>query len=100
TLPCPLAPAGCGRRRARAFHDVRYRLLNASRRDAMLPVELQLPGSAAVGFLERPLHRAGDPVGVQDRLATDVPLRPPDGLDERVVRSEEALLVRIENRNQ
>ena len=56
---------------------------------------------AAAGHLvERALHRAGDPVGVEDRPAVHVARRAADGLDQRAVAAEEAFLVGVEDRDQ
>src|SRR5690606_11888941 len=56
----------------RAFHDVDDVLAHRLRRDSVLGVVLDLLRPAPVGFVDRTLHRVGDPVGVQDRLAAQV----------------------------
>ena len=49
---------------------------------------------------QRALHRAGDPVGVEDAAPVDVARRAADRLDQRAVGAEEALLVGVEDRHQ
>ena len=56
--------------------------------------------AAAVGLLHRPLHRAGDDVGVEDHLAVDVARRAADRLHQRGLGAQKALLVGVENRDQ
>ena len=56
--------------------------------------------AAAVHLVERALHRAGDPVGVEDRPAVEVPRRAADRLHQRAVGAEEAFLVGVENGHQ
>jgi hypothetical protein len=48
----------------------------------------------------RAFHRAGDPVGIHDHPALGVPRGAADGLDQRGLRAQEALLVGIEDRHQ
>src|SRR5262249_9108918 len=99
-LPRSPAPSRCWYRGARAFHDIRHRLLNTARNDPVLGVVLELPPPPPVGLLQSALHRAGYLVGVQNGLAVDVTCRATDRLDERVVRSQESFLVSIEDRDQ
>ena len=75
-------------------------LLDALRRDAVLEVVGDLLLAAAVGFGQRPLHRAGDAVGVEDDLAVDVARGAADGLDQRRLGAQEAFLVGIEDGDQ
>ena len=89
------AHAGVG-----AFHDIEHRFADAGGSDVVFAIELQLPFPAAVGFVDRPLHRAGDLVGIEYGLAVQVARRTADGLDQRAVRTQEAFLVGIENRPQ
>src|SRR6266498_2903717 len=56
--------------------------------------------AAAVHLAQRAFHRAGDAIGVQNRLAAEVARRASDGLDQRAIRSQEALLVGIEHRDE
>ena len=56
--------------------------------------------AAARRLVEAALHRAGDPVGVEDRAPVHVPRRAADGLDERAVAAQEALLVGVEDRDE
>ena len=52
------------------------------------------------GLVDRPLHRVGDPVGVQDHLGVHVAGRAADGLHQRRFAAQEAFLVGVENRHQ
>ena len=54
----------------------------------------------AVGFGHRPLHAAGDPVGIEDHPPVDVARGAADGLDQAGLRAQEAFLVGIEDRDQ
>src|SRR6266496_5325849 len=67
-------------------------------RNAVLDVVGELCFAAAVHLAQRAFHRAGDAIGVQNRLAAEVARRASDGLDQRAIRSQEALLVGIEHR--
>ena len=60
----------------------------------------RLDGAAAVGLIDRHLHRLGHPVRVHDDLATDVASGPADDLDERPGAAQEALLVRVQDGHQ
>src|SRR6185503_21151450 len=86
--------------RVRAFEDVCDAFLDAARRDAVLLVELQLLATPPVGFLDRALNRAGLAVGVQNRPPVEVARRAADRLNQRVLRTQEAFLVRVEDRDQ
>jgi len=55
---------------------------------------------AALGLVDGALHGAGDVVGVEDRPAVEVARGAADGLDQRPLRTQEAFLVRIEDRHQ
>src|SRR5690606_16060471 len=83
-----------------ALHDVGYALLDTARRDPVFLIVRELLGTAAIRLVDRALHRAGDLIGIQDRSAGDVTRSAPNGLDERVLRSEEAFLVRIQDRDE
>ena len=65
-----------------AVDQIPHLLDDAARRDAMLGVEGDLAGAAALGLAHGLFHRFGDPVGVQDGLAVHVARRAADGLDE------------------
>ena len=67
------------------------------RRDAVLDVISLLNPAAAVGLLYGGLHGIGHFIGVERDMAVDVPGRAADGLDQRVPRSEESLLVGIQD---
>ena len=71
--------------------------LIALRRDAVLGVVGDLLLAAAVGLGHGALHRAGDLVGVEDDAAVDVAGGAADGLDQRGLGAQEALLVGVEN---
>ena len=84
-----------------AIDHVLDALLDTLRRDA------HLLRCAAICFARRRsvspiarLHRVGHAVGIEDRLAVDVPRRAADRLDQRALRAQEAFLVRVENRDQ
>ena len=53
-----------------------------------------------LGLVDRPLHRAGHPVGVHDRLAIEVARRSSRGLDQRAFGAQETLLVGVQDRDQ
>ena len=55
---------------------------------------------AALGFIYGPAHGWGDSVGVQNHLAVGIARRPADGLDQRGLRAQEALLVRVQDSHQ
>ena len=59
-----------------------------------------LQGPAPVGLGDGPLHGVGHLVGVHDHLAVDVAGRPADGLDQRGLAAQEALLVGVEDGHQ
>ena len=63
----------------------------------MLRVELDLLRAPAIRLVHRALHRARDPIGVQDRRAAHVARRAADRLDQRALRAQEAFLVRVEH---
>ncbi len=60
----------------------------------------ELDRTAAIGFRQRGLHRRRLLVGVHDDLAVDVSRRAADGLDQRRLAAEEALLVGVQDRDQ
>ncbi len=70
------------------------------RRDAVLFVVGLLNGAAAIGLVDRLLHRVGHLVGIENRAAVQVARAASDGLDQRACRAQEAFLVGIENRHQ
>ena len=72
-------------------------LADGFRCDAMRFVPGFLLGPAAVGLVQRILHRGGDGVGIEDDPAVDIPCRPSDGLDQRGLRPQIAFLVGIED---
>jgi len=63
-------------------HDVADRLADALRRDAVLGVVGLLLLAAAVGLVDRALHRAGHAVGIEDNLAVDIARGAADGLNQ------------------
>ncbi len=63
-------------------------------------IEFDLFYTAPLGLLQRPLHRAGNPVRVQDGAAVEVTGRTADGLDQGVVRAQEAFLIGIQDGDQ
>ncbi len=66
----------------------------------MRQVVRHLFDAAALGLIHRALHRVGDPVGIQNRRAVQVARGAAYGLDQRAFGTQEALLVRVENRHQ
>ena len=56
--------------------------------------------AAACGFVDRPLHRVGHLVGIENHLRVDVARRAADRLHQRRFAAQEAFLVGIENRDQ
>ena len=76
-----------------------WRLIDV-RRDAVRCVIGELLLAAAVGLVERALHRSGDPVGVEDHPPVDVARGAADGLDQRGFGAQEAFLVGVEDRDQ
>ncbi|SIN00422.1 Uncharacterised protein [Mycobacteroides abscessus subsp. abscessus] len=80
--------------------DVRDPLAQRLRVDPVLPVVRLLDLPASVGLVDRGAHRVGDLVRVHDHLPGHVAGRPPDRLDQRRRRAQEALLVRIQDHHQ
>jgi hypothetical protein len=66
----------------------------------VLPVEVDLDLAPSLRLADRLLHRVGDLVRVHDHGPVDVARRPADRLDQRRVRTQEALLVGVEDRDQ
>src|SRR5919202_2641604 len=77
---------------AHALGDVANRLANASRRDAVSLVVRLLLGAPAVRLVDGSAHALGHLVGVHDHVSVDVPRRAADGLNQRAVRAQVALL--------
>ncbi len=67
------------------------------RRDAVGGVVLDLLLASPRGLGHRPLHRAGDLVGVEDDLAVDVARGAADGLHQRGLGAQEPFLVGVED---
>src|SRR5262249_22584974 len=65
-----------------AVEDVGDALAHALRRDAVRRVVFGLFFAAAVGLLDRALHRAGHAVRIENYLAVDVARGTADGLDQ------------------
>jgi hypothetical protein len=74
--------------------------LRMVRRDPVLRVECRLRRPTTFGLLDRACHAACHAVRVEDRGPVHVAGRPADRLDERGLGSQEALLVRVEDRHQ
>jgi hypothetical protein len=66
----------------------------------MLLVEPLLDRAPPVHLVERAAHGAGDPVGVQDGLAVQVPGGAADGLHQAPIGPQKPFLVRVEDRHQ
>src|SRR6266545_8170351 len=80
--------------------DIEHRLHDGPRRDAVLDVVRDLCLATSIHLFQRPFHRAGDAIGVQNGSAAEVARRAPHGLDQRPIRSEEALLVGVQHRDE
>src|SRR5690606_5871577 len=80
--------------------DVADVLLVGLRRDAVGLVVFELLLAAAVGLGDRPLHGAGDRVGIEDDAAVHIARGAADGLDERGLGAQEPFLVRVEDGDQ
>ena len=80
--------------------DVADLLFDTLGRDAVGLVEGALLVAPPLGLGERGLERAGHVVGVEDHPAVEVARRPADGLDQRGLRAQIALLVGIQDRDQ
>ena len=91
---------GGGLARPQVGEDVRHRLADRLRIDAVLGVVRLLQPAPAVRLAERPLHRVRHLIGVHDHLTLDVAGRPADRLDERRLAAQEAFLVGIEDGHQ
>ncbi len=72
-------------------------LLDAPRRDAVVLVVGHLLLAARFRDGDHSLHGVREPLRVHDHLAMDVPGRAPRRLDQGRLRSQESLLVRVEN---
>ena len=68
-------------------------------RDAMFAIVRFLLLATAGGLVHRPLHAAGDAVGIEDHSALDIARGAADGLDQRSFGAQKALLVGIEDRD-
>ena len=79
------------------IEDVGNVALDRFRRDAVFLVIGHLLLAAARGLVHRPLHGAGDVVGIEDDLAVDVSRGAADRLDERGFGAQETFLVGIED---
>src|SRR5262245_25147787 len=82
------------------LQDIGDALAHALRRDAVLSIERGLLLAPAVGLGDGALHRAGHAVGVEDDAAVDVAGGAADGLDERGLAAQEALLIGVEDGDQ
>ncbi|MPN31326.1 hypothetical protein SDC9_178800 [bioreactor metagenome] len=87
-------------RRIDTIDDVLDPLGHGLRYDAVCLVEGDLLGATALGLAHRRLHRVGDPVSIQNRRAMNMACRAPDGLNQRPLRTQETLLVRIQDGHQ
>ena len=69
-------------------------------RNAVVLVVGVLNGPAPLGFRDRLGHRIGEVVGIQQRHAFDMAGGPTNGLNQRTLGPQKALLVRIKNGHQ
>ena len=67
--------------------------------DFVLLVIALLCGAAAIGLIDRRLHRSGHGIGEEHRLAVDVARGAAHGLNQRCGGSEESLLIGVKNRH-
>ena len=74
--------------------------LDALRRDAVLDVIGLLLGAAAIGLVDRALHRPRDFIRIENDAAVDVARGAPDRLHERRFRTQKTFLVGIEDCDQ
>src|SRR3569623_2612240 len=72
---------GVGRAGVRAVHDVGDGLLDAARGEAVRLVVGELFVAAPFGLLDRALHGARHPIGIQNRRAVEVARGAANGLD-------------------
>ena len=93
------AAAATGTRHG-ALHDVGHRLADGPGRDAVTLVVGDLLRPAPLGLVDGAPHGTGDLVGIEDHLAVRVARGAADGLDERAVGTQEALLVGVEDGDQ
>src|SRR3569833_922381 len=80
--------------------DVADVATNRRRRDAVGLDVGDLLLAPAIGFIARALHRAGHAIGVADHAPVDVARGAADGLDQRGLGAQEALLVGVEDADQ
>ena len=73
---------------------------NRLRRNPVALVVLHLHRAPPRSFLQRPFHAVRHYIRVQNGVSFHVPRRPPHGLNQRARRSQEAFLIRIQNRHQ
>ncbi len=102
---CVVAGAADGRVRRGVGRGLRFdaranALADRLRRDAVLLVVLLLQLAPPPRLVDRPLHRVGHRVGVENHLGVDVAGRAADGLHQRRLAAQEAFLVGVENRHQ
>ncbi len=79
--------------------DVADILFDRLRCDAMFFIVGHLLFTAPIGLANGPFHRTGHVIGIENDLAVSISSRTTDGLDEGRFRAQEALLVRVENRD-
>ena len=98
-LPLLLAHAGGAAALGRAgdLHQFAHGGAHRLRRDAVFLIVGLLDGAAAVRLLDGAHHRIGEAVGVHDDAAVHIARRAADGLDQRRLRAQKALLVGVEN---
>lgn len=83
-----------------AVDDVLDLLRYPARRDAVLQVKADLLFTPAFRFGNGTLHGLRNFISIEDGCAMDVARRTPNGLNQRTLRTQEAFLVRIQNRDQ
>ena len=96
-----LVPGPAARTRGiSSLEDIGHILDHSDRHDAMRGIVLHLLVAAAFGLADGTLHRARLAIGIEYCRTVQVARRASDGLYQRALRTQEALLVGIENRDQ
>ena len=88
----------CGR--ISPFHNIGNPFNNTLGRNVVLLIMGNLKFSTALGFIHRPLHRPGDFISVENRFTLQISCRTANGLDQRLLRAQKALFVRIKDSDQ
>src|SRR3989344_4431863 len=82
------------------FRDITHGFFDRLWRDAVRGVVILLHGTSPVGFVDCGSHRGSHPIRVERDMAVQVPRSSADGLNQGISRSEEALFICIQNRDE